>query len=172
MSGKSSGAPDQTVLADIRKMIATPKTWVAAGEMTWIDAGGRPPGFTFRERLALPDGAQPASLFVECYFKAADVPGGADKVSLSLCFNHSRVLAIDENGVGGHYNNVGKGRPYFGQRIGFPHLHSVSDDCIYGYAEPLTPMSLSGYWEHFLACAGIVYAPPFQLPPMQFGLPV
>lgn len=170
MAGKSSEVPDPTAVADIRRMIATPKTWVASGEMAWVDSGGRPPGFTFRERLALPNGAQPASLFVECYFKTSGVPGCADKVSLALCFNHRRVFAVDENGPGGHFNSVGVGRAYFAQRVGFPHVHTASDDGIEGYAEPLEPTSLERHWEYFVSGAGIVGAPPFQLPTLQLGL--
>ena len=30
--------PDPTVMAEIRRMIALPKAWVASGEMTWVDA--------------------------------------------------------------------------------------------------------------------------------------
>ena len=170
MAGKGSGAPDPNAVADIRKMIATPKTWVASGEMTWVDAGGRPPGVTFRERLALPNGLQPQGLFVECYFKATGITGSADKVSLALCFNHRRVFAVDENGPGGHFNSAGLGRPYFERRVGFPHVHTVSDDSIEGYAEPLEPTSLEHHWAYFVSGAGIVGAPQFQLPALQLGL--
>lgn len=170
MAGSSVKGPDPTVLSAIRTMIATPKSWVASGEIAWVDAGGRPPGFTVRERLALPDGSQPAGLFVACYFKPSIIPGCADKVSMGLHVNHHRVFAIDVDGPGGHFNNVGVGRPHFGQRVGFPHLHTVSDDGIQGYAEPLAPMSLDGNWDHFLSGAGIIGAPPFQLPTLQLGL--
>ncbi len=172
MASKSSGVPDQAVVAEIRRMINLPKAWVASGEMVWVDAGGRPRGFKFRDRLALPDGSQPASLFVECYYKQSGVQGCPDKLSLSLFFNRNRVLAIDENGPSGHINAVGSGRPYFGKRVGHPQLHTVSDDGIYGYAEPIEPMSLELYWDYFVTAAGITGAPPFQLPTLQLGLPV
>lgn len=120
----------------------------------------------------MPDGSRPAHLFVQCYFKPSSVPGCRDKLSISLCFNHHRVLAIDENGPSTHLNEVGMGRPHFGKRIGHPQLHTVSDDAIYGYAEPISPMSLEGYWNHFLSLANVTNAPPFHLPTMQLGLPV
>ena len=132
MAGRNSEIPDPTLMAEIRQMIRRPKTWVASGEMSWVNAGGRPPGFTFRERLQTPDGAQPANLYVECYFKPATVHGFPDKLSLGLYFHGFRILAIDENGPGGHLNIVGLGRPHYGERVGFPHVHSVSDDSIYG----------------------------------------
>lgn len=170
MVDRGLGLPDATLVAEIRRMIALPKAWVAVGEMAWVDAGGRPRGFKFRERLALADGSQPASLFIDCYFKPSSIQGCADKLSLSLFFSHYRVLAIDENGPSGHINSVGLGRPYFGKRVGHPQLHTVSDDCIYGYAEPLEPMSFERYWDHFVSEAGITGAPPFQLPILQLGL--
>ncbi len=171
MASKRSGLPDPAAVAAIRHVISMPKTWVAAGEMNWIDAGGKPmPGFGFRERLTLPDGSQPAGLFVACYFKASSIHGSADKLSLGLHVNHMRVIALDENGPGGHFNDVGEGRPHFRQRVGFPHVHTVSDDGIEGYAEPLNPMAFEGYWDHFVAKAGIIGAPPFELPTLQLGL--
>lgn len=170
MTSRGSGMPDSAVVAEIRRMISLPKTWVASGEMTWVDAGGRPRGFKCRERLALPDGSQPAHLFVDCYFKPSGIQGCPDKLSLSLCFNRYRVLAVDENGPSGHINVVGSGRPYFGKRVGHPQLHTVSDDAIYGYAEPLEQMSLERYWDYFVSKAGITGAPPFHLPTLQLGL--
>lgn len=172
MAGRTPGAPDSSVIADIRRIIATPKTWVASSEMAWVDAGGRPRGFRFRERLSLPDRSQPATLFVESYFKPSGIQGCLDKLSIGLFFHHHRVFAIDENGPTGHVNTVGIGRPYFGKRVGHPQVHTVSDDCIYGYAEPLETMPLERYWDYFIQEAGIVDAPPFQLPTLQLGLPV
>ena len=172
MSSRSPRIPDPAAVAEIRRMIAAPKAWVASGPMTWVDAGGKPRGARFRERLALPDGSQPASLFVECYFKPTRIQGGADKLSLSLFFHQHRVFGVDEDGPSGHLNTVGVNRPYFGHRIGHPQVHTVSDDCIYGYAEPLEPMSLDGFWDYFVREAGITGAPPFKLPVQQLGLSV
>lgn len=172
MAIRSAAAPDPSLVAEIRQVISLPKAWVAAGEMGWVDAGGRPKGFTFRERLSLPDGSQPANLFVQSYFKPSTIQGCPDKLSISLFFNHHRVFAVDENGRSGHVNHVGVGRPHFGQRIGHPQVHTVSDDCIYGYAEPLESMTFEGYWDYFVSEARITGAPPFQLPILQLGLPV
>lgn len=172
MAGKTSGAPEPSLVAEIRRVIATPKTWVAGGEMAWVDAGGRPKGHTFRERLSLPDGSQPATLFVDAYFKPSGIQGCPDKLSLSLCYLRHRVFAVDENGPSGHVNIVGVGRPYYGQRVGHPQVHTVSDDCICGYAEPLESMPFERYWDYFVDAAGITGAPPFQLPTLQLGFPV
>ena len=170
MSNREEDVPDASLVAEIRRVIAVPKAWVASGEMTWVDAGSRPRGFTFRERLALPDGSQPASLFVECYFKPSSVQGCADKLSLSLIVHHHRVFGLDEDGPSNHLNSVGIGRPYFGKRIGHPQVHTISDDCIVGYAEPIEPMSFEGYWDHFVAKTRITGAPSFKLPTQQLGL--
>ena len=170
MAGKNSDMPDPTLVAEIRRTISLPKAWVASREMPWVDAGGRPQGFKCRERLALPDGSQPANLFVECYFKPSGVQGCPDKLSLSLFYHNVRVLGLDENGPSGHVNVVGSGRPYFRSRIGHLQLHTVSDDGLYGYAAPLEPMSLDLYWCYFITAAGITGAPPFRLPTQQLGL--
>lgn len=169
---KNSAAPDPALLVEIRRVITLPKAWVASHEMPWVDAGGRPRGFKCRERLALPDGSQPAQLYVDCYFKPSGIQGCPDKLSLGLFFNRYRVLAVDENGPSGHVNVVGYGRPYFRKRVGHPQLHTVSDDAIYGYAEPIEPMPLEQYWDYFVSEAGITGAPPFRLPTQQLGLPV
>lgn len=170
--GSRSSQPDAAFVASLRSIIALPKRWVATGEMAWVNAGGKPRGFKLRERLALPDGSQPATLFVECYFKPAGVQGSADKLSISLFFNRHRVFAIDEDGPSSHVNDVGIGRPYFGKRIGHPHLHTVSDDCIYGYAEEIESTSYERYWDYFSTEAKIANTPPFQLPTQQLGLPL
>ncbi len=167
---KRSDAPDATVVADIRRVIGTPKAWVATGEMAWIDNVYKPRGFKFRERLALPDGSQPATLFVECYFKPSSIQGNPDKLSLGLFVQNQRALAIDINGPSRHVNSVGVGRPFYGQRVGHPQIHTVSDDALYGYAEPIESMSNEGYWEYFVTQAGITGAPPFKLPILQLGL--
>lgn len=172
MTRGQGGAPDPSVLTDIKNLLAVSKNWVADGEMQWVDAGGRPRGYSMRERLSLPDGSQPAKLFVQCYYKPAHIPGCADKVSFSLMYNDRRVFGVDDGQVEGHVNFVGVGRPFYLKRIGFPHVHTVSDDGIEGYAEPLAGASLEAHWEYFLRGANILGAPPFKLPPIQFGLPV
>lgn len=172
MTSNTSDMPDSTLVAELRQMVSLPKAWVASREMPWVDAGGRPRGFKCRQRLALPDGSQPATLFVSCYFKPSGVQGSPDKLSLGLFYRNVRILGLDENGPSGHVNTVGSGRPYFGQRIGHPQLHTISDDGPYGYAEPLESMSLEGYWDYFIAAAGITGSPPFRLPTQQLGLPV
>ncbi len=172
MGGKTGKQPDAGTLADIQQAIATPKTWVAAGEMGWVDAGGRPRGFKLVGRLALPDGSQPAGLLVAGFFKPARIAGANDKLSIGLHVKNRRVLAIDEDGPGGHFNAVGVGRQHYMQHVGFPHIHTVSHDSIEGYAAPLPPMTLAQHWHLFLEEAGIQGAPPFELPVIQLGFAV
>jgi len=164
--------PDPAVIADIRAMVDAPKFWVSGPEMAWVDAGGRPRGFACRERLALEDGTMPAGLFVQCYFKPTHVPGNRDKLSIGLIYNGHRVYGIDDNGPSGHFNLVGIGRPHFGQRVGHPQVHTVSDDGIDVYAEPLPVATFDVYWVRFLLTTNIRNAPPFRLPTQQLGLPV
>lgn len=170
MTSRTTGTPDTSTVAEIRQTIALPKAWVSRDEMSWVDAGGRPRGFRLRERLALPDGSQPASLFVDCYFKPSRVHGASDKLSLSLIVRHYRVLGVDANGPSRHFNYVGAGRPYYLACIDHPQVHTISDDGISGYAEPIEPMTFAGYWDYFVQGANIIGAPSFRLPPQQLGL--
>lgn len=170
--GSKNGAQPNGMVAQIKNTIAIPKAWVASGEIEWVDTGGRPCGYKFRQPLALANGLQPAGLFVEGYFKAATVPGAADKLSLSLFVHSRRVFGIDEDGFGGHYNSVGVGRRFYGQRVGFPHIHTVSDEAIEGYAEPIDRVSLEDYWKTFTNEMNIIGAPSFKLPIQQLGLTV
>lgn len=138
--------------------------------MSWNDTGGRPAGFAFREPLAVGDGIVPATLFMAAYFKPATVPGVRDKLSVSLCFMNYRILGIDDNGPSRHYNHVGVDRPHYRRAVDHPQLHTVSDDCIYGYAEPFATSSNEDTWRQFLALCHIEGAPSFQLPIFQMGL--
>lgn len=170
MTSRNPSAPDASAISEIRDTIALPKAWVSHGEMTWVDAGGTPRGFRLRERLALPDGSLPAGLFVNCYFKPTTIHGAADKLSLSLIVRNHRGFGVDANGPSRHLNSVGTGRPYYLAYVDHPQVHTVSDDAIEGYAEPLEPMTLEGYWDYFVQSVNITNAPQFRLPPQQLGL--
>lgn len=164
-------APTAELLSDLRRARDTPKVWSSEEALRWIDAGGRPRGFKFREGLSV-NGVQLASLYAEGYWKPSLKAGVPDKLSLSLFFRGFRILGIDENGPSTHVNVCGRGRPHYGIRVDHPQLHSVSDDQVYGYAEPMTRVTLSDYWQEFLTKSNILGAPPFSLPPTQLGLPV
>ncbi len=132
-----SKTPDLELVQELKQIISTPKRWISTGEMPWVDAGGRPRGMKFREPLALGNGVQPATLFVQGYFKPTTLPGVDDKLSLSLFFKGHRIIGLDANGFSRHWNSVGIGRPHYQQLVGHPQLHTISDDAIYGYAEPI-----------------------------------
>lgn len=159
--------PDQGQVLQLTGMVQLPKGWISVGAIPWVDAGGRPKGWKFREHLALDGGIQPATLFLEGYFKPASVPGAEDKLSLSLFYKNIRILGIDADGISCHRNSVGAGRPFYQQLVGHPHLHSISDDALYGYAEPIPVNDPAGYWTQFLELASVVGAPQFNLPPAQ-----
>jgi len=162
-----SAAPLQEQVREFREIIALPKRWLSTGELPWVDTGGKPKGFTFREHLALEGGLQPATLFVDGYFKPSTVEGARDKLSLCLFYKNSRILGIDDDGPSRHRNVVGQGRRFYQQTVNHPHLHTVSDDSIDGYAEPLPESSFDMFWSQFLDMASIDGGPKFSLPPAQ-----
>lgn len=100
-------APDPHLIEELRGVVLLNKSWVSGGEIAWVDAGGKPKGYKFREHLALAGGLQPATLFVEGYYKPSDIPGGRDKLSFCLFYKNKRILGIDDDGVSRHRNSVG-----------------------------------------------------------------
>jgi len=161
---------DPERIAAARAVISVPKTWVSGDEMVWVNNAGKPPGFKLRGALETVERYQPAGLFVDIYYKASRIPGVRDKISFTLMLNGARILGLDDNGVSHHRNDFGVGRPLYGQEVGFPHLHTVSDDAIYGYAEPLEAAPPAELWSEFLRRATILYAPPLRLPTVQQDL--
>lgn len=162
-----SSSRDPERIAAARALIAQPKRWVAAGEMRWRENGGQPPGHKLIAVLETASGYQPAGLFVDIYYKPARPSWGRDKLSFTLRFNGQRILGIDDGTVGSHTNHIGAGRPLYRETIGFPHLHTVSDDGVYGYAEPLEFVSRDALWLEFVTRANIVDAPGLTLPTVQ-----
>jgi hypothetical protein len=166
----SNSTPDPALVSAVRNLIAIPKQWVAGHEIAWLDAGGKPKGYKFRAFLETGSGYQPAGVFVDGYYKPTRMPNVRDKLSLSLMFNGARVLGVDDGGPTMHRNDIGIGRPHFMQRVGHPQLHTVSDDGLVGYAEPLNVMPSEALWTVFLNSANIIGAPPLTLPTVQLDL--
>lgn len=171
MGSKTTKAPDQTLLTEIETAILEVKTWGSPGEMVWVDSGGKPKGWSMREPLTLV-GVQPRNFFVECYYKPASKPGWPDKLSMSLMFHGYRVLGIDEDGPGNHFNHVGVGKPHYKRPVPFPHVHFACSDAVCGYAEPIERHPFEALWTDFIARARIIGAPEFKLPMFQLGLDV
>ena len=156
-------------IAELRNMVAQPKVWVAGEVIAWSDAPGKPGKFEYRAALEV-DGTQPESLLFRAFFAPTRIPGAPDKLSLTLLFSGARILGLDEGDLSGHRNDFGAGRPYFGQKIGCPHLHTISDDSLDGYAEPLAPASHGRLWTQFMLHAKIEGAPGYAAPIYQLDL--
>jgi hypothetical protein len=169
---RGGATPDPSLLAELRAMVERPKFWISSGEVSWVDAGGKPRGFKFREHLAFESGMQPAGLFVDAYYKPSTLSGVPDKLSVGLFYRTHRILAVDEDGPSHHFNSVGIGRPYYMQYVGHPQLHTLSDDAIDDYAEPLRSASLPELWREFLRRASVVDAPDFNPPVLQLDFGV
>lgn len=112
----------------------------------------------------------PATLFVQMYFKYSSIPAVPHKLSVTLCYRNHRILAIDDNGPSRHFNAVGVGRPFFQRYVDHPQLHTLSDDAIDGYAAPIAAAEPDAHWLDFCLRANIVGAPPFRYPPAQMEM--
>jgi len=152
-------------IARARQIVAQPKQWAGPDAVPWRAALAKRKGFEFTAALTI-DAIQPEGLFVKGYFKADGIGRVRDKLSLSLVHG-ARLVGLDEGGMNMHRSHVGVGRPYHGLRVGVPHLHTISDDAIEGYAEPIEVAPLEELWELFLRHANIILAPKLSLPVIQ-----
>lgn len=165
-----STSPLDEQIAIAREAVATPKHWNGGRFIPWRDAAGKPKGLEFRAALTV-DAVQPQGLFVSGYFKPTAIPGIRDKLSFSLVYG-GRVFGVDDNGPSRHRNDVGAGRPLYGQIVDHPQIHTISDDGIEGYAEPLPIMPAPDLWALFITEARILGAPEFTLPEVQREFPL
>lgn len=156
-------------IAELREMVAQPKLWVAGTSIAWTDAAGKPGRYEFRAALEV-DGTQPEGLFLNVFFAPARIPGSLEKLSLTLIYNGTRILGLDAGDLSGHHNRAGVGRPYYGQWVGCPHLHTISDDSPDGYAEPIADAPYDQLWTHFMLHAKIEGAPSYARPIYQMGM--
>lgn len=153
------------------EMLAKKKDWAAAS-FDWKskDKNRLPPSFECRFVLR----AQSAiieDLFLMLRHKASSIPGVPDCFNAAMFYRQQRILALDVNGSRRHRNRVGRGKEYFGQSIGHPHIHLPVPESLDGYAEPVDTKDIQGQWETFLRVGGIVGAPALELPATgQLGL--
>lgn len=89
-----------------------------------------------------------------------------EKYSCGLLYQTERVYALDFEPDGQHTNKAGKGRPYFGQRIGpGTHEHTWSDDGD-GYAEPISYFKdFEALFTHFCAKTNLEVVGGYRPPP-------
>lgn len=160
--------PDPVLVQDLRDMVARPKYWPAGTAIEWVDRLGDLEGKKFRLFLEVAGGAQPEGLYVAGFFKPAVRDGVRDKLSFSLVYRSTRIIGVDDNGPSRHENTVGILRPLYRHRIDHPQLHTISDDALEGYAEPLDVVAPDQLWTLFTAQANIAGAPTMlMLPPVQ-----
>jgi len=141
------------------------KQWGGNQKIQWIAKSQRkfPSGYDSRIAV-IANNVFAEGLFVELYFKEATLPGVPDKFNASLMHRSTRICGLDTGAFAGHTNTVGKNREHYQETVGMPHLHTPSEDAVYGYAEPLPNLSLEELWEIFLEKAKIKDAPKLTLP--------
>lgn len=102
------------------------------------------------------------------------VGAAQEKYGCVLIYRNERVFGVDFHPDGQHTNKVGRGRPYFGKRIGpGTHEHTWSHDGD-GYAEPLPDFQdLANLFEYFCKKATLMVEGGFRSPPSeQLNLPL
>ncbi|WP_165676944.1 hypothetical protein [Metapseudomonas otitidis] len=141
------------------------KSWTSGPFIDWVQVSVHhwPNSFKHRSILRVGDRME-EGLFVQLEYKAGTIQDLPDRLYFSLFVESSRVFAIDEDGVTGHTNKVGKGLPFYQQRVGHPHMHVPVEEASYGYAKPLARAPAEELWQQFLSDANIVGAPPLNLP--------
>lgn len=148
-------------VADAQHIIIRKKQLVAT--MGWAKKLNHtePVWYEYRSALEFVDDPTqtPESLLIVCQWKQRDGPR-PENWNFGLFHGGGRIYAIDVQPLTHHTNKVGKGRPFYLQRIRGNHEHTWSEEG-YGYAEPFMPASIDGptAWKEFLARAGIVGAP-------------
>ncbi len=143
------------------------KHWTAGPVIEWVQSSLHHWPHTYKHRSILQVGDRmEEGLFVQLEYKGGTVGDIPERLYFGLHVGGARTLAIDEDGVTGHTNTVGLGRPFYKQRIGHPHIHLPVQEASYGYAEPLERQPVDVLWNQFLQRANIVGAPPLNLPDM------
>lgn len=147
--------------------IAQVKRWTGGPSIEWNQSSFHNWPQTFKHRSALAVGDRfEEGLFVQLEYKGGTIGEVPERLYFGLHIGGARALAIDEDGVTGHMNSVGLGRPYYKQRIGHPHIHLPVQEASYGYAEPIDRQSVDVLWQQFLQRANIIGAPTLNLPDM------
>jgi len=148
-------------VADAKKVITRAKQLVAP--MGWAKKlnHAEPVWYEYRSALEFVDDPSetPEGLMIVCLWKRKDGPK-PENWNFGLLYGGGRIYALDVQPLTHHTNKIGRGRPFFKQRIRGNHEHIWSEEG-YGYTEPLTLPTVDGptAWKEFLARAGIADAP-------------
>lgn len=147
--------------------IALEKHWTAGPFIEWVQSSLHNWPNTYKHRSILRVGDRlEEGLFVQLEYKEGTIGEVPERLYFGLHVGGARSLAIDEDGVTGHTNTVGLGRPFYKQRVGHPHVHLPVQEASYGYAEPIMRAPVEELWQQFLQRANIMGAPKLNLPDM------
>jgi hypothetical protein len=141
------------------------KHWTAGPYIDWVQTSVNRWPFAFKHRSVLRVGDRMAEgLFIQLEYKAGTIENLPERIYFGLHVGGARTFAVDEDGVTGHTNKVGRGMPFYQQRVGHPHIHLPVLESSYGYVEPLDRCPVEELWQLFLERANIHGAPPLNLP--------
>ncbi|WP_114418817.1 hypothetical protein [Marinospirillum perlucidum] len=146
-------------------LIYEAKTWdEAVPELAWkkLSTKGFPEAYYSYNRLH-PEDEHSHELAVECYYKPSILQGLPAALSLSLTYNHQRLLGVD-SGMAGSHLNKSLHLPEDERLVGHPHLHRPAPGMLKDFAEALPASELADLWEDFLLLANLLEAPELDLP--------
>lgn len=149
------------------EIISKQKQWPAGAEIEWQSQAAKclVNRHAFRIGLSTDGGITLAEgLFVQCFYRPESEQGIRDKFSVALIAENQRIFAVDDNGLRMHLNKYGKGKKYYRQHVGLPHVHRPVEDSIDRYVEPIQYSSIEDLWSYFLAETNINGAPNISLP--------
>ncbi|MDV9031342.1 hypothetical protein Q7C30_004375 [Pseudomonas sp. RAC1] len=154
------GKPSKISYDEAMAGLVAEKHWESGDSIKWVMTTVKQTPASFKFRAALRVGSvRPEGLFLQLDYKMSLIEDVPDKFYMTLLVNNSRIFGLDVNGIAGHVNKVGVGRPYFMQRVSHPHIHLPVPEASYGYIEPIDEQPVSDLWQAFLKRANIKGAP-------------
>ncbi len=137
--------------------------------LSWSEKSGNysPICYQYYSAGDLDNGSILEGVGIRAMWRESPIEGVQPKYNFAMHMGNHRVLAFDFDWRGEHKNKVGRGLPYYNQKVRGPHKHLWAEGK-YGYAEPLDELiisrDISGHWQHFCDEANIIKNNEFSSP--------
>lgn len=158
--------PNTIPYVDAIEGIKLSKKWLPGNrKITWVQQSKKSWPYSYKAYVGvLTSDVLREGTRVELYHKKSTVLGVPDTIYMNFIYQNAIVFAVHDGGPTRHINKVGKGKEFYQQAIGHPHKHIPVPESSYGYAEPLTPMSIDKLWCLFRQEANIIGDIKFEYP--------